>query len=814
MDRTLRELIERRLYESPPSGTRAADLVLAAYDGPEALHSALASPDTATRGPSPTPAEPSAVEPPGAYLRSVTVEGFRGVGPPATLRIDPGPGLTLVVGRNGSGKSSFSEALEILLTGHNQRWEGRSKVWSGAWRNLHHEHTQVTAEFLLEGASAVHTLARSWPDGAELEASTLTVNGTPDRQLDSIGWRAALATHRPFLTHNEVGTRLDARPSDLHDALAGVLGLEDVTTTARLLAEERLTREKAQRAVVDALGPLRARLEAAGDERARACLAALAGRSWNLDALASAIEDQAGGGAARTELTLLEELSRSSVPAEDEVAVAAVQLDGASRLVAAVGGTDADRARRTARLLQESLELHTLHGDADCPVCGAQAALNPLWRITVESEVARLRREATEADAAHAALARADAVARRLLSHPPASLQRAAEVGLDAAELIAAWQAWADGPQAPAALGEHLLIAHPSLARAAHDLSEAAAREILRRQDLWRPVARDLTVWLEGARRAEAAAPLIAELKAAERWLKDAAGSLREERFRPIADLAQRNWSLLRQQSSVDLGGIRLEGASTQRRVSLDVTVDGAPGPALGVMSQGELNCLSLSLFLPRALLPESPFRFVAVDDPVQAMDPAKIDGLARCLAASAERRQVIVFTHDERLPEAVRYLGIPVTVLQVTRRERSQVEIRPVDDPVARYIQDALAVARTEERNVHAARVVPGFCRSALEAACMRLVRERRLRNGRSHEDIEREFAGVTTVNMWMALALVDDVKAGNRVIDRIRNRVGAIEAEAFERARHGAHEPDTGDLVQLTRATERLTRYLATLP
>jgi hypothetical protein len=814
VDRTLRELIERRLYQMPPPGTRAADLVLASCDGTEALQAALASPAGAARAPMHAAAEPSAEEPPGAYLRSVTVEGFRGVGPAATLRISPGPGLTLVVGRNGSGKSSFSEGLEILLTGHNQRWEGRSKVWSGAWRNLHHEHARVTAEFLLEGASAVYTLARTWPDGAELEASTLTVNGAPDPQLDSIGWGAALATHRPFLTHNEVGTRLDARPSDLHDALAGVLGLEDVTATIRLLAEERLSREKAQKAVVDALGPLRARLEAADDERARACLLALAGRSWKLEALASVLEDQSGGGAAGTELALLGELSRISVPSEEEVAVAAVQLDSACRLVAGVGGTDAERARRTARLLQESLELHTLHGDADCPVCGSQAALNPLWRITAESEVAQLRREATEADAAHAAVARADAIARRLLSYPPASLQRAAEVGLDAAELIAVWQAWAEGPQEPHALGEHLLTAHPSLARAAHDLTEGAAKEIHRRQDLWRPVARDLTVWLEGARRTEATARLIAELKAAEKWLKDAAGSLREERFKPIADLAQRNWCLLRQQSSVDLGGIRLEGASSQRRVSLDVTVDGAPGPALGVMSQGELNCLSLSLFLPRALLPESPFRFVAVDDPVQAMDPAKIDGLARCLAASAERRQVVVFTHDERLPEAVRYLGIPATVLQVTRRERSQVEIRPVDDPVARYIQDALAVARTEERNTHAARVVPGFCRSALEAACMRLVRERRLRNGKSHQEIEREFAEVTTVTMWMALALIDDVKAGNRVLDRIRDRVGAAEAQAFQRARHGAHEPDTGDLIQLTRATERLTRYLTTLP
>src|SRR5688572_15096105 len=43
-----------------------------------------------------------------AYVESITVEGFRGIGPKATVSIRPGPGLTLIVGRNGSGKSSFS----------------------------------------------------------------------------------------------------------------------------------------------------------------------------------------------------------------------------------------------------------------------------------------------------------------------------------------------------------------------------------------------------------------------------------------------------------------------------------------------------------------------------------------------------------------------------------------------------------------------------------------------------------------------------------------------------------------------------------
>ena len=80
-----------------------------------------------------------------AYLKSVTVEGFRGIGKPATLDIPPGPGLTLVIGRNGSGKSSFAEALELLLTGTSYRWEGRSQRWKEGWRSLHHPTTAIEA---------------------------------------------------------------------------------------------------------------------------------------------------------------------------------------------------------------------------------------------------------------------------------------------------------------------------------------------------------------------------------------------------------------------------------------------------------------------------------------------------------------------------------------------------------------------------------------------------------------------------------------------------------------------------------------------
>src|SRR3954447_3721644 len=100
------------------------------------------------------------------WLKEVTVEGFRGIGRPATLKLEPAPGLTVVVGRNGSGKSSFAEGLELLMTGALKRWEKRPKAWTQTWQCLHHEGpTRLSAE-LVSGSETV-TLTQEWPRGAE-----------------------------------------------------------------------------------------------------------------------------------------------------------------------------------------------------------------------------------------------------------------------------------------------------------------------------------------------------------------------------------------------------------------------------------------------------------------------------------------------------------------------------------------------------------------------------------------------------------------------------------------------------------------------
>ena len=118
-----------RLIASGKSDEPWALIVLAAMEGAEQLDGFLDKKTSVAPPQKLDVAGGVATEPPGAYVSSIAVEGFRGIGPATTLTLRPGPGLTLVVGRNGSGKSSFAEGLEYLLTGRNYRWEKRPKVW-------------------------------------------------------------------------------------------------------------------------------------------------------------------------------------------------------------------------------------------------------------------------------------------------------------------------------------------------------------------------------------------------------------------------------------------------------------------------------------------------------------------------------------------------------------------------------------------------------------------------------------------------------------------------------------------------------------
>jgi len=799
-------VVDRIEAEPPPAG--AGDLILAAFQGAAALDATLrGDAGPATR---PGAAGGGAARPAAVYLTAIEVEGFRGIGPPAVLSIDPGPGLTLVVGRNGSGKSSFSEALEMVLLGTNQRWEHRVRVWRDGWQNLHHRQTRVGATFAVDGRRQPLGVARVWTDGAGVDASTLLIDGRP-QALDALGWARPLAGHPPLLSHNELEHALDREQTKLYDALAGILGLGDLADAQQVLRDVRLEREHTVKVAREALPPLLALLERTADERAQAVHAALASKVWNLDAVSSAVDGTAMSSEGST-LRKLRDLAGLPVLDRERLNTMTTALRDTAAASERLRGTDAGRAHEVAALLQQALEVHAHAEDERCPVCGSEGVLTYEWRVRTREQVAELR---AAADAVrHADSMRVDAIrqARQLVASPPVALRDAVGAGVDTAPVMALWQRWTDVSAADdaIALATHLETHGPRLIAAVAELRRAASTELERLERAWRPAVDAILVWLPLGLSAREAERPLKRLKDAEAWLKDAHNEIRDERFQPIAGAVQENWTELRQDSNVTLGELRLVGSAAQRRLSLDVKVDGEDGSALGVMSQGELNCLALSLFLPRAAMPESPFRFVVIDDPVQAMDPAKVAGLATVLARAARERQVIVLTHDTRLAETVRRLDIRATVIEVVRREQSVVELRRVHDPVQRYIDDAFAVAKTKDLPQEALRVVPGFCRFALETASSAAVTRRMVRHGASETEREAALRQPTTLMMWLALALLDDAgRSGDVIAYLTRQHPWAV--DAVKECNRGAHSGAVpGDVIGFIRTVERLTTLI----
>lgn len=171
MNDDLRRLVHDRLSAQGLLQKNWSSLVFAACDGRDAVESLLLNAKAMAKPSAPAGAKKHV----GAYLASLTVQGFRGIGPKQTLAFTPGPGLTIVIGRNGSGKSSFAEALEVLFTGDSKRWSDRSKIWKEGWRSLHHAHPAgIEAEVLLEGQGPAKVVC-AWDEGAALETQKVFV---------------------------------------------------------------------------------------------------------------------------------------------------------------------------------------------------------------------------------------------------------------------------------------------------------------------------------------------------------------------------------------------------------------------------------------------------------------------------------------------------------------------------------------------------------------------------------------------------------------------------------------------------------------
>ena len=535
------------------------------------------------------------------------------------------------------------------MTGALKRWEKRPKAWSETWQCLHFTGpTKITAELQLEGGQTV-PLTQEWPHGALY--GDASGRAAPAAVLSEHGWDRDLPSFRPFLAYAELATMFDTL-SSLYDALT------PGARPRRPRRAGRLARRDAARLRHPAQGGRRregpARRPAGPRRRARR---AREGRDRRPQARPRPAGRAAGGDAraTREDLALLRRLSGLALPSDEQIRDAFQDLRVAEREHA-----DASDDRRRPRDLARHAAAPALavrRRTEDCPVCRRRTCWTTRGRSRPRSRPRSWSEQATALTQADAKLTVARRRVESLLDGNALAAPKAAQhLGLaEELELERGDEAATQG------------VGRASCARS----PRRPAAELERSGAAWQELAGHVRRWLAQAQEVEAkrrhAEGGQGRREVAQgRHRRAARGALRADHRRAIA-----NWRELRQGSSVDLHEITLKKVGRGGRADFDVRADDTEANALGVMSQGELLALSVSVFLPRAALDESPFRFAVIDDPVQAMDPSKVDGLARVLHRAARTRQIVVFTHDDRLPEAIRRLRLDATMLHVDRRAR-----------------------------------------------------------------------------------------------------------------------------------------------
>lgn len=558
-----------------------------------------------------------------------------------------------------------------------------------------------------------------WDPGSSLrENKTWTQVGKTKRSAgtDSLGWKFAIELHRPILSCDEIGGLVEDSPSTLYDALAKLLGLDEIADAEKRLTAALKTAKVPRQQAKDALIQLKRIVGESADDRAVQAGALLKKRQPDVVTVQSLAT---GASAAQSPaLSGLRTIGSLAVPLQEQIDTVVAALRNAVASTVDLANDAFDIAERRTALVGSALELHAHTGTTECPVCET-GTLDDAWAEQARARIADEDEKLQQYKDSRRQLNEARRAARALVDEVTES---APVVDVELPSLASYNDAVSkarDVPEQVSDLAEHLNTTLPAVSELGGKLRQEALDAIEAREDTWAPIASRLASWVQLEQSAAKTDATVTHLEAAKKWMTAHAIDLRNQRLEPIAEQARDIWAELRQESNVDIGAISLEGSSTRRKAVLKGTVDGAPSEALSVMSQGELHALALALFIPRATTPNSPFRFIELDDPIQAMDPAKMDGFSRVLSRLAETRQVVVFSHDDRLATAIRQMAVDARLVEVTRETGSKIHVKETLNQAKRYVSDVRALVKDEDvPDDVKRRVAPGLFRLALESA------------------------------------------------------------------------------------------------
>jgi len=376
---------------------------------------------------------------------------------------------------------------------------------------------------------------------------------------------AALEAFRPFLSYTDIGRLLVGRPSEMYDALASILGLEQITAAVgRLAAAQKTLKTQRDVATAEAKG-LVTFGATVSDARATRVVGQLKAFGADLDAVERAVTGT-DGEVADDDSARLRSLLATQPPVAEDVLVRAGELQAANEELGAFDGTDAERAGLLADLLTQAIRHQGVHGDVPCPVCGGRE-LDRAWRDSVERQVATLRETASALRNAQAHQKQAYDSLRIGISAVPTALSGPEDLGLSTLPAARdAWQALHALPPDLRLVADHVAAHVAPLAAIWPALVSEIEESLRAREDVWRPFAVEVAAWLPEARAVRGSAAALTAVTAAIAWLKAAADALRSERLQPLADQSARSGGFSVRRATSTSG----RSASRARRQGVD----------------------------------------------------------------------------------------------------------------------------------------------------------------------------------------------------------------------------------------------------
>lgn len=687
-------------------------------------------------------------------LTRVTVDGFQGVTTMQPLVLDPSPGVTVLFGSNGAGKSSIADAIEAALQGTAPLVAAGGGGSAPLWERRHCARDAATATVevtLSDGPQHLVLTVALGADGTVQGRTARLRVGDEVRDVDlaATPWASALATGRPVFGYAAVERRVQ-RARDLRDFLAPLLGLGGCLDAVKEALDE------AGRAAIDADG----RFERARQEAQQAVAEvdrriAVDGEPHPPQPAWPAIDDDPDAWCLASDLV---ETGAAVEPVTDDDlarlsnAAAAVEpalraLEGAEHsVIARLAGPLRDLHRHAEELPEPG---------TTCPVCGTAETS---WTTTLGESLDGLdaldEHERTFRSRLATLHGRLDTEFSRVVTVLD-------QEWLDRTVAAAAAPTREFARTLQEAIGRHGTHSDPEIRDAVRALATAftsdawadAARETVRQSDRrrqWLRARRDavgefLAVWrIDGPVGAAAASWHEAQGHCL-RTLQNEVWKQRTSDLRGAVDNAVRR---LLHDVGLHVDDMSIQGTKADIRVR-----DSANRPVeLATLSAGQRNALLLAPLLSSHR--EGPFRFLVLDDPVHSFDQIRVDRLARLIVELAERRRVVVLTHDERLREHLLSSAPTSSAHDVARAVETGTVTHAESTPVWRgLLDDARAVlGLAADRQQHGTTTPPTdlarrFFRMAVDAALRQFVLARSFAAARDvHADLAALDAKKTT--------------------------------------------------------------------